>query len=140
MDASKIFTVLCAFLLIICLTLSITALTVLRNAVDENEEWQRQAEILVGNLESFTEDQKESSIETNGNATDSPSVDADILYQRLCIREAGGKIAVYSEDGTLIRTVDIEVKTLPKSEQEALSHGIYVNSWRELISLIQDYE
>ncbi len=140
MDVSKVFTVLCAFLLIICLTLSITSLVVLRNAVDENEEWQNRAEILVGNLEAFTEEREQTFPETDTGDLEAPSLDADILYHRFCMREADGKIGIYSDDGYLIRMIDVQVKTLPLSDQEELSRGIYVNSWRELISLIRDYE
>lgn len=142
MDASKIFTVLCAFLLVICLVLSITALVVMRNAVSESETWQEKAAVLVGNLDSLISDTTEAdgSVSTSTDTEDEPSTEADVLYNRFCLRETEGKIGVYTEDGYLIRLMDVSVRTLPQSEQSALADGISVNSWRELIERMQDYE
>lgn len=141
MDASRVFTVLCGFLLVICLVLSVTTAIILRQAVAENEAWRSHAEAPVLTPEVASTE----CVTCLGTAAptekeDAPSVDADILYHRLCMREVGGKIGIYSEDGYLIRTLNVAVKALPKKDQDALSKGIYVNSWEELIALIEDYE
>ena len=70
----------------------------------------------------------------------SEDVDADVLYDVFCLRESGGRIGVYTDEGYLIRTLEVNVATLPESDRERLSVGIAVNSWRELISLIEDFE
>jgi len=140
MDVSKVFALLCSFLLVICLCLSITTVALLHNTAHQNEVWQSHADELSDRLEDFSEERTEAAPEADVNTEASPSVDADVLYQRLCMREVGGKIGIYSEDGYLIRMIDVQVKTLPQKDREELSRGIYVNSWRELASLIQDYE
>ncbi|MBQ7391919.1 MAG: hypothetical protein IJV73_04470 [Clostridia bacterium] len=58
MDITKIFAVLCGFLLIICLTLSITCLVVMRNTVQETSVWQDRAESLVNELDGCVEAMK----------------------------------------------------------------------------------
>jgi len=143
MDASKIFTILCAFLLVICLVLSITALIVMRNAVSESQTWHDRAAVLVSNLNTLLEnvDESDDSVSTSTDSdTNEPSTDVDVLYNRFTMRETEGKIGVYTEEGYLIRLIDVNVKTLPKEEQDRLLDGISVNSWRELIELMQDYE
>ena len=141
MDATKIFTVLCAFLLIICLTLSITALIVMRHAVDESEAWLERAEIMVGKFDVLTQElETESDSIPSSTDTEAPSTEADVLYQRFCIKAAGEKIGVYTEEGYLVRMLDVALQTLPEGKQAALADGIFVSSWRELIEQIQDLE
>lgn len=139
MDTSRIFSLISAFLLLITLTLSITTLVVLRNAIAESEEVLGAAEDLIGELDMAVGALKEESIYTSTDTVD-PSVDADVLYQRFCMKETNGKIGVYTEDGYLVRIIDVNVTLLPKKERTALQEGITVNSWRELAELIQDYE
>lgn len=142
MDASRVFTILCAFLLIIALALSLTTVIILSRTMEESRAQDSYTVLPDEQSESTSlecfEDCTETPKETEKE--DAPSMDADVLYQRLCMREAGGRIGIYSEDGYLIRMLDVQVSTLPKREREALSKGIYVNSWEELISLIRDYE
>lgn len=140
MDASKIFTVLCAFLLVICLTLSITALVVMRNAISENEAWQSRAEVMVGKLDSILEGTSDRDLPVSAPTDkEDSSTDGD-TPQRFCLRDVGGKIGVYTEDGYPVRVLDVPVKALPTSDQTALADGIWVNSGRELNELIRDYE
>ncbi|MBQ9761296.1 MAG: hypothetical protein IJW16_08115 [Clostridia bacterium] len=68
----------------------------------------------------------------------STDVEADVLFESICIRSKDEKIAIYTSDGILLRTLDINVSTLPTSDQQALERGITVNSWRELFALIED--
>lgn len=139
MDTSRIFSILCAFLLLITLTLSITTLVVLRNAVAESEATLGAADALINELDVAVGVLKEESIFTSTD-TEAPSVDADILFQRFCMKETNGRIGIYTEDGYLVRIIDVDVTLLPKQEQITLQEGITVNSWRELVDLIQDYE
>ena len=140
MDVSKVFAVLCSFLLIICLCLSITTVSLLYSTAKQKEEWQDGTDAPVEEPMESAQEQSSTTKPTETDKEDAPSVSVDVLYQRLCMREVGGKIGIYSEDGYLIRTLDVQVSTLPKKDREELSKGIYVNSWKELISLIQDYE
>ena len=140
MNTTRIFCVLCVLLMMICLALSVTSMLVLHNTNQKENEWNERAALLEEVLTNTQDREEETDTEETTEPPSSPSLETDILYQRLCIRAVNGKIAVYSEDGYLIRTVNVDVKTLPTKEQKALEKGIYVDSWRELIDLIRDYE
>ena len=139
MDSSKILLIICAFVLIVCLTLCITTLSVLRHAVAENGTVQQTAATLIEELESCVEKlngslEKDDSVEVSvGKDQDGGASDGF----RLC--EVNGKIGVYTSDGHLIKLLDIAVSTLPSAAREALAQGITFQSWQELASLIQDY-
>lgn len=137
MDTSKILTILCCFILIVCLTFCITALVVLRNAVDESGTVQSRATELVQQLNSCMEVMK------NMNGTgDSVQVSTNTAQSEkltFCVRESNGKIGIYTADGLLLKVLDVAVETLPEADREALKNGITVASWQELISLIQDF-
>ena len=141
MDTSKLFAILSAFLLLICLTFSLTSLTVLRNTVDETDARLKEAEALIGALnDSITDLEKIAPSISVSVDSEGEDIETDILYNRFWIKETGGKIGVYSEEGYLIRLIETDVSTLPKAEREALGVGISVSSWSELIERIQDYE
>ena len=55
------------------------------------------------------------------------------------VKEYQGKIGIFSTDGLLLEIIDTYVKTLPKSDQNLLKEGIYLEDERELLELIQDY-
>ena len=138
MDASKILLVICAFALIVCLTLCITTLAVLRNAVAENGTLQSEATVLVERLDGCVErldgyTSEDGSIEVSGGA------EASKKETGFCLRENNGSIGVYTIDGYLIKILDVSPNTLPKAAREALQKGVTVGSWEELIGLMQDY-
>ncbi len=138
MDTTKIFTILCAFLLLICLVLTLTTLVIMRQALDKSMAFQSQAAALV---RAWFPTQEPTDKAPDGSA-DPPANDmaADVLYNRFTLKEHNGKVGVYSEEGYLIRTFDISVSTLPREAREALESGVTFHSWRELIELIEDYE
>lgn len=139
MDASKILLVICAFTLIVCLTLCITTLAVLRNAVAENGVLQTEANTLVEKLDGCVDrlddtlSKDSESIEVSGG-TNGPDT-----ANGFCLREKDGKIGIYTADGYLVKQLDLSIKTLPKEVREALKAGISVGSWEELLALIADY-
>ena len=142
MDTSKIFTVLCGFLLLICLTLSITTLVVLRNAVDETNAWQTQAEALVDELGGCVATLNDSqwtdgSVSASTNPSDSES---ETQAEAYWIRETNGKIGIYTDDGYLVQLTDIVINTLPAADRQAIESGICADSWQAVIRLMQSYE
>jgi hypothetical protein len=139
MDISKLLAVLCCFVLIVCLTLSITTLVVLRNAVAENGALQNEAEALVAELNGCVDVLNQSIEQETSVPTVNDTTKTDVLSDAFCIREVNGKIGVYTSDGYLIRLLEVNVDTLPQKDREALKKGIVINSWRELIAIIQDY-
>ena len=142
MEISKVFTLLCAFMLIICLALTVTSAVVLKNAVEESQEWQLRAQTILESVEVFqrNDDLTEAAPTDPPVTEDEESTEADILYNKFYIREVNGKIGVYCDEGQLIRMIDVPVSLLSSRDQKKLKEGIRVNSWNELIALIQDYE
>ena len=139
MDASKILMILCCFVLTVCLTLCISTLVVLRNAIAENGTVQNDAKELVSELDGCVAELNET-ITKNDSISASVNTDQnDGITGGFLIRESNGMVGVYSVDGTLLRLLDISVNSLPAADREALAKGIKVNSWRELIALMQDY-
>ena len=55
------------------------------------------------------------------------------------LREYQGKIAVFDENGELVKVLDSYVKSLPAADQALLREGLAVHSREALWELIQDY-
>ena len=131
-DTSKILIILCCFILIVCLTLAISTLTVLRNAVDESRAVQKEAEELVDQMDLLVGAFLENSIPVSGD----PSGEGEHAFY-LC--EIDGRVGIYTSDGYLLKILDIHTDSLPFSDREALVNGIPLASWRELVAWVQDY-
>ena len=139
MDVTKIFALLCGFLLIICLTLSITCLVVMRNAVEETSVWQGRAEALVNELGGCVEAMKEIEAEDLPVIAPEDSTDNETTA-RYCLRLVGDSIGVYDADGYLIKRGSMHPSLLPKAERERLTDGIWVKTWKEIEQLLQNFE
>ena len=139
MDITKIFAVLCGFLLIICLTLSITCLVVMRNAVQETSVWQERAETLVNELDGCVEAMK--NIENEDVPVLAPEQGEPTEEKvRYCLRLDSNTLGVYDADGYLIKILDTHTALLPQKEREKLAAGVWAESWVEMQKLVQDYE
>ena len=138
MDFSKLIAVISAFVLVVCLVLSMTTLVVLRNAVAENEQIQANAKSLLEDM-SVTANK----LETNANAWLDDEEKEDIPThadtETFILREFEGKIAIYDEGGTMLHWVDVNLALLPTSERQALSEGITVEGRTALLSCLLDY-
>ena len=132
MDTSKILMILCCFILVVCLTLAISALTVFRNAVDESRAVQAEAAELLDQMDLLVQVFAENSIPVSGNPE---KQDENAFY--LC--EINGHVGIYTADGYLLKILDIRTDSLPSADREALGDGIHLASWRELIAWVQDY-
>ena len=140
MDISKFFAIIGSFLLIVCLTLSITTLVVLRNAIDENEQMQGNAAQLIDQLNASV---NRFDTTVNADVTDSEDTLEDLptnaKTEQFWVREYNGKIAVYNTEGNMIHWADTNVSLLPAKDREALAAGIEVESMERLIALLEDY-
>ena len=136
---SKILTVLGSMLLAVCLTLSITTLVVLRNAVSENQVLQEDVRDCISELDGYVEDLKETT-EKDSVSTSTNIDNTQTKQDGFCIRAEGKKIGVYTTDGYLVRILDVSLDTLPSADRELLTTGISVTSWNEALDVIQDYE
>ena len=138
MDITKIFALLCGFLLIICLTLSITCLVVMRNAVDETSVWQGRAEALVDELGGCVQAMRD--MEAEDVPVLAPDTGNKEDATRYCLRLDGDSIGVYDAKGYLIKSTQMRASLLPAQERERLTNGIWVDSWLEMQRLVQDYD
>ena len=50
-----------------------------------------------------------------------------------------GKIGIFTDNGSLVRVLEVYVKTLPKTDQKLLEKGVSVTSEAALRSIIEDY-
>ena len=56
------------------------------------------------------------------------------------LRDYNGKVAVFPTGGTTPEMVfDVYTRMLPQADQQRLKDGIYVESYEELIQLVEDY-
>ena len=55
------------------------------------------------------------------------------------VREYEGQIGVFTEDGKLVKTLNVYTKTLPETDRRLLKEGIRVTSERQLYSILEDY-
>ena len=139
MDITKIFAVLCGFLLIICLTLSITCLVVMRNAVEETSLWQGRAEALVNELDGCVQAMKD--MDNEDIPVLAPNEDDKKEDNtRYCLRLNNDRLGIYDAEGYLVKDLETRVPLLPTKERERLSAGVWANSWAEMQKLVQDYE
>ena len=137
MDISKLFTAICSLVLIVCLTLSITTLVVLRNAIDENKQVQNEAERLVDELDQSLV-RLENSVNKNADTDKELPANAS-TSESYVIRAYNGKIGAYTSSGSLIYLIDYDVSLLPKSARGALEKGIEVESLEALQQILMDY-
>lgn len=93
--------------------------------------------IILLSLILILEPENKSDPEARRNNNDGITVFNETKYM---IKETGGVIGIYDENGTLIRKINVPVITLPKAEQIKLLSGIKIGSESELYGLIEDYE
>ncbi len=144
MDKIKIAVILFAFLFTVCTLLSVFSFLLVFTTAKQTELFTQSTEFFLQELSAKVVQQEDADKVPDAPVSEDPKedgeVEADILYNTFTVREANGKIGVYTEEGYLIRTLQVDVQTLPAADRTALSKGIELYSWRELISLIQDYE
>ena len=140
MDVSKILIALCGLILLICLTLSITTLSTLRNAIAENgliiEEAEELIDQLDGYVDVFSQGAEDDADRENADAL----VDATQKESQFIIKEVNGKVGIYTAQGQFLLESDTHVSSLPAKEREEIRQGILCTSLEELLLRIQDYE
>lgn len=55
------------------------------------------------------------------------------------VKSYEGKIGIFTDNGTLIRVIDVYIKTLPKADRTLLEKGFVVLGETELYAIIEDY-
>lgn len=72
--------------------------------------------------------------------TQPPLPDDDLSASLYVIAEMDGRIGVFDAMGSLLRTVNVFVFTLPEADREALEVGIPAYSWEEAVEIVERYE
>ena len=141
MDRPKLLgicTVISVLLSLFMTTVSLLALQ------DLTENSQRQKEDLREMAEDFKACIKdmELSAEADGSmstVTDTMGSVSEPQSASFYAKTVNGRIGIYTEDGYLVRLLELNVATLPDGERAALEKGIFKDSWEELLALLQDY-
>ena len=136
MDPSRFFVILCAFLLLICLTFSITALVALRSVVSESQALQAETVLLMEQMKRGNTDKDES---ISVSVTPNESTNTTQSQTRFCLKSVCGVLGIYTDQGEPVRMLDTEVSLLPTADRKNLEAGIWVDSWKEMLALIADY-
>ena len=59
-------------------------------------------------------------------------------YSRF-IKAYNGRIGIYDENGVLLQVIDVYTKTLPMLDQDELQEGFWIETEKELYSIIEAY-
>lgn len=133
MDVSRILIAMCGFGLSVCLFFSIGALSGLHRTAIKSNAIQEEAEELIDRLDERLD-------ELESIPTDTPPILSQEKEERFMISAVNRMIGVYGNNGDLLRIVDVSIDTLPKSERERLQKGLFVNSWQEVETILQNYD
>ena len=76
--------------------------------------------------------------DVSDSVTESES-DTETQKTEYLIKSHEGKIGIFTENGTLIRIIDVYIKTLPKADRRLLEKGFTVTDEAELRAILQDY-
>lgn len=55
------------------------------------------------------------------------------------VKKYNEKIGIFDNNGALLKVIDVYVKTLPKKDQTELQEGFWIDSDKELYSIIEAY-
>ena len=110
------------------------ALARLDGLQNESENQSTAPESTAPETESESESIKQPEAAPETDAPDSAAPTA--LYT---VRELGGRIGIFDAGGALVRTVNVPVATLPRTDRAQLAVGITSHSEEELKALIEDF-
>ena len=144
MGIGRILIILCGMILAVCLVFSISALTVLRNAVAETDRVRKDAQEMMERLEEYSrENHAPDALPVQGQVEESLTEEPDketaaCEPEGYYLRECRGKIGIFTAEGDLIRIEETAVDALPAKDREALAEGIYAKNWKDVLEHLQD--
>ena len=139
MGLSKLFMILGAGLLAVCLVLSITTLQVLRNAISENDLIQESAYSLVGELNGCVRALNELStpaVTVESDQSEDAVKEVLASAESFWLRASQNRVGLYNAKGKLIKLLEIRLDTLPASMREELQRGIALDSLEEVLEIL----
>lgn len=86
------------------------------------------------------ETEPESSPYDTAEVTYAPGHAAEAPTDVYVISTYRGIIGIFDADGQLLRTVNVSVDTLPEVDRQALSQGLRVDGWPEMLKMIEKYQ
>ncbi len=136
MDASKVWMLFAVLILCVCLVLALLTIGSLRNAIEESRALHGEVASLGKTLDDCISvwqeiPKREEDLPTSGNVENT-----EVGY---VVRTANDRIAVYTAEGALVQLLEINPAHLPAADREALSDGIALARWEDVLSLVADY-
>ena len=77
--------------------------------------------------------------ETDSEAITETQIENETTEFIYTVKSYEGKIGIFTDRGSLVRVLEVYIKTLPKADQNLLEKGVLVASEAELRSIIEDY-
>ena len=77
--------------------------------------------------------------ETDSEAITETQIENETTEFIYTVKSYEGKIGIFTDRGSLVRVLEVYIKTLPKADQNMLEKGVLVTSEAELHSIIEDY-
>ena len=128
--------VLCIYVTVMLVICALTV-RVLKKAIPSNDipnedtETKAPAVTEIVYIPIISEDFSESTTETESQT--------ETQKTEYLVKNYEGKIGIFTENGTLVRIIDVYIKTLPKADQRLLEKGFSVTDESELRAILQDY-
>ena len=69
--------------------------------------------------------------------TETETTEKEKIY---LVREHMNKIGIFDESGTLIKVLEVYIKTLPEADKRMLDEGFEVIGEKQLNAIIEDYD
>lgn len=69
--------------------------------------------------------------------TETETTEKEKIY---LVREHMNKIGIFDESGTLIKVLEVYVKTLPEADKRMLDEGFEIMGEKQLNAIIEDYD
>ncbi len=94
---------------------------------------------IINSIETVTEEKISTEVDYIYVRPDEVPMDTQKEDEVYTVKQHGGKIGIFLSDGTLIQTLDTNIKTLPEADKRLLEEGFEVVGKSQLNSIIEDY-
>lgn len=147
MNIWKILIALCGMTLALTVLFAVSTRAALKETISEADRARENAESVLAKLR--RESEKADSIPAQATPMEPSDSSAGQTGQTpapkpseqgFFLQTYNGRIGVFTGEGYLMRTLDVDIRTLPSADRAALENGIRVGSWKELVSRIEDFE
>jgi hypothetical protein len=97
-----------------------------------------------GKKQEATDSTQNKNIITEYVYVDRPTEDSTQTYETITeqtyvVREYMQRIGIFLTDGTLVKVIEVNTKTLPEADRRLLEEGFQIVGKQQLYSIIEDY-